>query len=86
MSALGWPEDTIRSHCERICPTPGIEQVLSERIYYEYERQWPVAEAGPSAVKVIQEAMALTTGSLWPESHQSEQTDMFQTGTGQYRC
>lgn len=30
--------------------------------------------------------MTLTTGCLWSESHQSEQTDVSQTGTGQYRC
>lgn len=40
-----------------------------------YEKQWPVAEAGMSAVKVRQAAMALTTGSLWSESHQTEQTN-----------
>lgn len=45
-----------------------------------------MAEAGLSAVKVRQAAMTLTTGSLGSESHQSEQTDMSQTGTGQYRC
>lgn len=65
---------------------PHTQRVLRKCIYYEHEKQWPVAEAGLSAVKVIQAAVALTTGSLWSEPHQSEQTDMSQRGTGQHGC
>lgn len=64
MTTSGCPEGAIRLYCKRVCPSPGVEQVLCECMYYMYEKQWPVAEAGMSAVKVRQAEMALTTGSL----------------------
>lgn len=63
---------------------PGMEQVLGECNFYDYEKQWPVAEARLSAVTMSQTVMAFTMGSLWSESHPSQQTDMSKTGTGQY--
>ena len=63
-----------------------MEQVLGKCNFSGYEKQWPVAEARLSAVTMSQTAMAFTTGSLWSESHLSEQTDMSKTGPGQYGC
>lgn len=63
---------------------PGIEHALGERNYYDHAKQWPVAEAGLSAVTMRQAGMPLTTGSLWSECHQCKQTDMSKTGTRRY--